>query len=64
MTITTVLPYFSLIMTVYNGEKYLKAAVKSILQQTCTDFELLIVDDGSTDSTVALPETGPGGYQD
>lgn len=38
-------------MPVYNGEKYLPAAVESILNQSFHDFEFLIVDDGSTDNT-------------
>jgi glycosyltransferase involved in cell wall biosynthesis len=44
-------PRISVIMPVWNGEKYLAAAVESILAQTFGDFELIIVDDGSTDST-------------
>lgn len=39
----------SVIMPVYNAEKYLKESINSILNQTFTDFELLIGDDGSTD---------------
>lgn len=38
-------------MPVYNGEKYLRPAIESILGQTYTDFEFLIIDDGSTDSS-------------
>jgi hypothetical protein len=38
-------------MSVYNGERFLIPAVESVLDQTFTDFEFLIVDDGSTDST-------------
>jgi glycosyltransferase involved in cell wall biosynthesis len=38
-------------MSVYNGEKYLGEAVTSILEQTFTDFEFLIIDDASTDRT-------------
>lgn len=38
-------------MPVYNGERYLREAVDSILNQTFTDFEFIIVDDGSTDET-------------
>jgi glycosyltransferase involved in cell wall biosynthesis len=41
----------SVIMAVYNGEKYLKEAIDSILNQTFSDFEFLIVNDASTDST-------------
>ncbi|MDU2552528.1 MAG: glycosyltransferase family 2 protein, partial [Staphylococcus epidermidis] len=41
----------SIIVPVYNVENYLKKCVESILSQTFTDFELLLVDDGSTDSS-------------
>lgn len=41
----------SVIMTVYNGEKYIKSAATSVLKQTGVSIELIIIDDGSTDST-------------
>ncbi|RJP58329.1 MAG: glycosyltransferase [Ignavibacteriales bacterium] len=41
----------SVILPVYNGEKYLREAIDSVLNQTFSDFELLILNDGSTDST-------------
>lgn len=41
----------SVLMPVYNGERYLREAVESILDQTFADFEFVIVDDGSTDNT-------------
>jgi glycosyltransferase involved in cell wall biosynthesis len=44
-------PRISIIMPVWNGEKFLAAAVDSLLAQTFTDFELLVIDDGSTDRT-------------
>ena len=44
-------PKVSVLMPVYNGEHYLREAVESILDQTFTDFEFIIVDDGSTDNT-------------
>lgn len=44
-------PRVSVLMAVYNGEKYLPEAINSILGQTFTDFEFLIVDDGSSDRT-------------
>ena len=44
----------SIIVPVYNAEKYLDQCVKSILAQTFPDFELVLVNDGSTDSSAAL----------
>ena len=41
----------SIIIPMYNREKTIKMAVESILEQTCQDFELIIVDDCSTDNT-------------
>jgi len=42
-------PLVSVLMPVYNGEKYLKEAIESVLHQTYTNFEFIIVNDGSTD---------------
>lgn len=44
-------PYVSVILPVYNGEKYLKECLDSIVGQTFSDLEVVVVDDGSTDST-------------
>ena len=44
-------PKISVIIPVYNTEKYLHRCINSILTQTYTDFELLLIDDGSTDSS-------------
>ncbi|MBW7675615.1 glycosyltransferase family 2 protein [Chryseobacterium chendengshani] len=47
-------PKISVVMPVYNGEKYLKEAIDSILNQTLIDFELLIINDGSSDHTESI----------
>lgn len=44
-------PKITVLMPVYNGEKFLREAIDSILNQTFTDFEFLIIDDASTDKT-------------
>ena len=49
-------PHVSVLMTVYNGEKFLKDAVESILNQTYSNFEFVIVDDNSTDGTFHILE--------
>ncbi len=41
-------------MPVYNAEKYIAFAIQSVLNQTFTNFELIIFDDGSTDNTIAI----------
>jgi glycosyltransferase involved in cell wall biosynthesis len=44
----------TVLMPVYNGERFLKEAIGSILHQTFQQFELLIIDDGSTDNSVSI----------
>lgn len=44
-------PLVSIILPVFNGEKTIKTAIDSIFNQTFNDWELIIIDDGSTDST-------------
>ncbi|MDN3686555.1 glycosyltransferase family 2 protein [Cyclobacterium jeungdonense] len=44
-------PTLSVIMPVYNGERYLQEAIDSVLKQNFTDFELIAIDDGSTDGS-------------
>ncbi|MBR3747179.1 MAG: glycosyltransferase family 2 protein [Selenomonadaceae bacterium] len=50
-------PAISVIIPMYNAEKYLPVCLESILAQTFTDFELLVVDDCSTDSSYAIAES-------
>jgi glycosyltransferase involved in cell wall biosynthesis len=47
-------PKISVIVAVYNAEAYLDKCIHSILSQTFTDFEVLLIDDGSTDSSCAM----------
>lgn len=47
-------PLVSCVVPVFNGERYLAEAVRSILEQTCRPVELVVVDDGSTDGTPAV----------
>jgi glycosyltransferase involved in cell wall biosynthesis len=50
-------PEVTVLMSVYNGEEYLREATDSILKQTFTDFEFLIINDGSTDRTAEILES-------
>ena len=47
-------PYFSIIIPMYNVEKYIRICVDSILNQTFKDFEVIIVDDCSTDNSYKI----------
>ena len=49
-------PFLTVLMPVYNAEKFLKDSIGSILKQTYSDFELLILDDGSTDNSLKIIE--------
>ena len=49
-------PKVTVLTTVYNGERYINEAIESILAQDFTDYEYLIVDDGSTDRTPQIPQ--------
>jgi|GEM_PF-45512 len=47
-------PIISVVLPVYNGEKYLKEAIDSVLAQTFADFELIMLDDGSKDDSLLI----------
>src|SRR5437867_1168505 len=47
-------PVLTVLMPVYNASKHLREAIESILGQTFTDFEFLIIDDGSTDNSIEI----------
>ena len=47
-------PRISIIIPAYNGERYLDECIQSVYQQTCPDFEIIVVDDCSTDDTAVI----------
>jgi glycosyltransferase involved in cell wall biosynthesis len=49
-----ILTELSIIMPAYNSEKFIGKAIESILHQTIRDFELIIINDGSTDHTKTI----------
>ena len=46
-------PFISVVIAVYNGEKYIEQAIQSILNQDYSNLEVIVVDDGSTDNTTS-----------
>jgi glycosyltransferase involved in cell wall biosynthesis len=50
-------PLVSVLMTAYNREKYIGEAIESVLASSYTNFELLIVDDGSKDNTITIAQS-------
>ncbi|MEZ4856294.1 MAG: glycosyltransferase family A protein [Gelidibacter sp.] len=51
------MPFFSVIIPLYNKEKHIKTTLDSVLAQTFNDFEVIIVNDGSTDKSLKIAET-------
>lgn len=49
-------PSFSILLCVYNGERFLPQTLSSIFNQTCSDFELIAVDDCSSDRSISILE--------
>ncbi|MDE6297409.1 MAG: glycosyltransferase, partial [Muribaculaceae bacterium] len=52
-------PLISIITITYNAEKELPATIESVLKQSCTDFEHLIIDGASTDKTLEIARKNP-----
>lgn len=57
-------PFFSVVIPVYNSEKYLNECLKSVFAQTCTDFELILVDDESQDNSGSICDEWKEKYPD
>ena len=51
------MPHFSVIIPCYNSERFIRETLNSVLTQTYTDFEIIIVDDGSVDDTRSIIES-------
>ena len=49
--------FFSIVVPVFNVETYIEKCVQSVLEQTFSDWELLLIDDGSTDQSGMLCQT-------
>ena len=56
----TMVPLISIIMPTYNRASYIEEALDSIKKQTFTDYEIIVVDDGSTDNTKEILENYSG----
>ena len=53
------LPKVSVIITVYNGERYIRETIQSILDQKYSNLEIILIDDGSTDNTADIIDQLP-----
>ena len=49
-----IIPSLSIIIPCYNGEKWIEPCIRSILSQSYTDFEIIIVNDGSNDNSLEI----------
>lgn len=59
-SLNQILPVVSVVMSVYNGENYLREAIDSVLNQIFYDFEFIIINDGSSDKSLSIIQS----YQD
>ncbi|HFI0121353.1 TPA: glycosyltransferase family 2 protein [Streptococcus suis] len=57
-------PFFSIVMPIYNAESYLTEAIESVLHQTYQDFELILVNDASTDQSETICQEFVASHQD
>lgn len=55
-------PRLSIVIACYNVEKYVDRCLKSVLSQTCNDYEIILVNDGSTDATVQIINENIAGH--
>ena len=55
-TLNYIKPVVSVIIPVYNGERYLAKTIESVITQTEVNWELIAVNDGSTDSSLSILE--------
>ncbi|MCX7550555.1 glycosyltransferase family 2 protein [Xanthomarina sp. F2636L] len=50
-------PFFSIIIPLYNKEKHIKNSLDSVLDQSCSNFEVIVINDGSTDNSLDIVDT-------
>jgi glycosyltransferase involved in cell wall biosynthesis len=55
-------PFFSVIIPLYNKENYIQATIASVLKQTFSDFEIILINDGSTDQSLLIAEKALSGF--